>query len=181
MNNSVLPSKMSPEEQVERAVAFFVAARQSRAGQFRDFATVTRNRTRRKMNEQTSAWLTAVDGLPAVHARLKRILILNQPALDVIKSQDGPSTLFYLAPPIFAETRISPEIYAHEMPIEDHAQLLEILSTIKGKFMLGGYPNDLYLAAEKKHGWKRHEQKVPNNAAGGLKKRLMVECVWTNY
>jgi DNA adenine methylase len=41
---------------VEAAVAFFVRCRQSRAGGFKDFATLSRNRTRRKMNEQASAW-----------------------------------------------------------------------------------------------------------------------------
>ena len=54
------------EMDVEAAVAFFVRCRQSRAGGFRDFATLSRNRTRGKKNEQVSAWLTCVEGLPAV-------------------------------------------------------------------------------------------------------------------
>ena len=70
---------------VEAAVAFFVRCRQSRAGGFRDFATLSRNRTRRQMNEQTSAWLTCIDGLPAVSAHLRRVVILNEPALEVIR------------------------------------------------------------------------------------------------
>jgi hypothetical protein len=36
-----------------------------------NFATLSRNRTRRRMNEQASAWWNCVDGLAAVHARLK--------------------------------------------------------------------------------------------------------------
>ena len=60
---------------------------------------MSRNRTRRQMNEQASAWLTCVEGLPAVHARLKRVVVLNQPALEVIKREDGEKTLFYLDPP----------------------------------------------------------------------------------
>jgi DNA adenine methylase len=58
---------------VEAAVAFFVRCRQSRAGGFRDFATLSRNRTRRQTNEQVSAWLTCIEGLPAVSARLRRV------------------------------------------------------------------------------------------------------------
>ena len=69
---------------VERAVNFFIRCRQSRAGCFKDFATLSRTRTRRGMNEQASAWLTVIDGLPEVHARLKRVVILNHDALDVI-------------------------------------------------------------------------------------------------
>ena len=49
---------------VNRAWAFFVRARQSRQGLMKDFATLSRNRTRRGMNEQVSSWLTAIEGLP---------------------------------------------------------------------------------------------------------------------
>ncbi|MEZ6048754.1 MAG: DNA adenine methylase [Planctomycetaceae bacterium] len=55
---------------VEAAVSFFVRCRQSRAGSFKSFATLSRNRTRSRMNEQASAWLSAVGGLADVHDRL---------------------------------------------------------------------------------------------------------------
>jgi DNA adenine methylase len=45
---------------VQRAKAFFIACRQSLAGRMKGFATLTATRTRRGMNEQVSAWLTAV-------------------------------------------------------------------------------------------------------------------------
>jgi DNA adenine methylase len=181
INRLVPPLLLTPEEQVARAVAFFIACRQSRAGRFNDFATLSRSRTRRKMNEQASAWLTAVEGLPEVHARLQRIVILNADALDVFKSQDGPATLFYVDPPYVPETRASKDAYAHEMTVDDHERLLAALSAIQGKFMLSGYQNDLYAEAEEKFGWHRHEREIPNHAAGGGTKRIMVECVWTNY
>ena len=63
---------------VARAAAFFVHCRQSLAGRMQDFAAISRSRTRRGMNEQCSAWLTAIEGLPAVHARLKRVLIFQR-------------------------------------------------------------------------------------------------------
>ena len=49
-------------DRVERAATFFVFARQSGQGLMNDFATLSRNRTRRRMNEQVSAYLTAVEG-----------------------------------------------------------------------------------------------------------------------
>src|SRR5206468_2710696 len=73
------------ELDVDAAVAFFVRCRQSRAGGFKDFATLSRNRTRRQMNEQASAWLSCIEGLPAVSARLKRVVIVNDDALQVIR------------------------------------------------------------------------------------------------
>lgn len=171
----------SSDERVERAVAFFISCRQSRAGCFKEFATLSRTRTRRKMNEQASAWLTAVEGLPEVHARLKRIVILNDDALNVIRSQDGPATLYYLDPPYVPDSRVVKDVYAHEMTQDDHEQLLATLGRIQGKFMLSGYKNDLYLAAEQRNGWRRYEREIPNHAAGGDIKRIMVECLWTNY
>jgi hypothetical protein len=46
------------------------------------FTPVTRTRTRRQMNGNASEWLSAVEGLPAVHARLRRVVIEEMPALD---------------------------------------------------------------------------------------------------
>ncbi len=93
---------------MQRAVWFFITCRQSLAGRMEDFAPLSRTRTRRRMNEQCSAWLTAVEGLIEVHGRLKRVVILNRPALEVIRQEDGPQTLFYLDPPYLHQTRAAP-------------------------------------------------------------------------
>jgi len=166
---------------VSDAAAFFVCCRQSMAGRMKDFAPLSRTRTRRGMNEQASAWMTAVDGLPAVHARLRRVAILNRPALEVIRQQDGPDTLFYLDPPYLHETRATTGEYAHEMSADEHEELLTTLRQIKGRFLLSGYRSDLYSNFERDCGWTRHDFELPNNSAGGKSKRRMVECVWCNF
>lgn len=166
---------------VARAGAFFIRCRQSLAGRMDAFAPLSRNRTRRGMNEQVSAWLNAVEGLPAVHARLRRLAILNDNALAVIRRQDGPRTLFYLDPPYLHETRATTGEYAHEMDEGQHRELLELLAAIKGRFLLSGYRSHLYDCVALARGWKRHEFTLPNHAAGGKEKRRMVECVWANY
>lgn len=165
-----------------QAYSFFVGCRQSLAGRMQGFASITRSRTRRGMNEQVSAWLNAVEGLPAVHARLKRVLILNRDALDVIRQQDGPRTLFYLDPPYLHETRATNGEYGeHEMTRVQHLALLQTLGGIEGRLLLSGYHSDLYDKFAHDYGWKCHEFKIDNKAAGGKSKRQMVECVWTNY
>lgn len=165
-----------------RAAWFFVACRQSLAGRMAAFAPLSRTRTRRGMNEQASAWLNAVEGLPAVHARLKRVAILNRDALDVIRQQDGKETLFYLDPPYLHETRASTKEYGeHEMTRKQHEELLSLLTTIDGKFVLSGYKSDLYIAVAAERGWHCQEFDLPNNSAGGKEKRRMTECVWMNY
>ena len=51
-------------EPVERAVAFFIRCRQSLAGRMDTFAPLSRTRTRRRMNEQASAWLGTITPPP---------------------------------------------------------------------------------------------------------------------
>lgn len=162
------------------AVNFFVRCRQSLAGRMGSFAPLTRNRTRRGQNEQVSAWLTAVEGLPEVHARLKRVAVVNRPALEVIWAQDGPKTLFYLDPPYLDSTRTSVDVYACEMTARAHEDLLDLLSVVKGKFFLSGYRSPLYNEHATRNGWVRHDFLIANHAAGGSTKRRMTECVWTN-
>ncbi len=172
---------IAEESPSARAYWFFVRCRQSRAGCFGEFATLTRRRTRRGMNEQAAAWLSAVEGLPQVHARLQRVVILRRDALDVIKSQDGPASLFYLDPPYLHDTRASTGQYQHEMSRDEHVALLERLATIQGKFLLSGYPSALYDEYASRHGWRHVDFQLPNNAAGGKTKRRMTERVWMNY
>lgn len=169
----------SPRAPVDAGIAFFVRVRQSMAGRRESFAPLTKRRTRRGMNEQASAWLSAVEGLPEVHARLKRVVVLNRPALDVIRTQDGGGTLFYLDPPYLPSTRSTPEVYAHEMTEKDHAELLEAITACEGKVMLSGYPNGLYDSALA--GWTRHDFDLANHAASGDGKRRMTESLWCNW
>jgi DNA adenine methylase len=158
---------------------FFVRCRQSLAGRMDSFAPLSRARTRRNMNEQASAWLGAIDGLPAVHARLRRVVVLNRDALDVIRQQDGEKTLYYLDPPYLADSRTAPDVYAHEMTVAQHESLLETIRSCKGKVMISGYANALY--DRELAGWDRHEFSLPNNAAGGEIKRRMTEVLWANF
>jgi DNA adenine methylase len=168
-----------PSEDWLRAWAFFVRCRQSLAGRQDTFAPLTRNRTRRGMNEQASAWLNCVEGLPAVHARLKRVVVLNDDALNVIRQQDGPRTLFYLDPPYLGETRTAADVYAHEVPPSHHADLLDLICQCQGKVMLSGYASELY--DRRLADWNRHEFDLPNQAAAGKRKRRMTEVVWCNF
>jgi len=164
---------------INRAISFFIRCRQSLAGRMKSFAPLSKTRVRRGMNEQASAWLNAVDGLPAVHARLKRVVILNRDAVDVIHEQDGKETLFYCDPPYLHETRVSTDAYAHEMTEVEHAILLSKISGCDGKVMLSGYRSSLY--DERLRDWNRHDFSLPNNAAGGGTKRRMTECLWCNF
>jgi DNA adenine methylase len=166
-------------QQLERAVAFFILCRQSVAGRCKVFAPLSRNRTRRGMHEQASAWLAAIEGLPEVHERLRRVVVLNQPAIDVIRSQDGPDTLFYLDPPYLPDTKASQAFGPLEMTSEQHEQLVDVILGVQGKVMISGYASQLY--DTRLAGWSRHEFRLANSAASGVMKRDMTEIVWCNF
>lgn len=168
-------------DSVHRAWAFFVRYRQSRQGLGGDFATMSRSRTRRGMNEQVSSWLSAIEGLPEVHARLKRVVIFNDDAIRVIQREDSEHTFFYLDPPYLHETRTAIEAYEHEMATEQHITMLQTLSVVRGKFLLSGYPSMLYDEFANRCRWNRTDVTIDNKASGLKSKPLKTECFWTNY
>jgi DNA adenine methylase len=170
----------SSEDPVERATRFFVLCRQSMSGRCHEFSPLTRNRTRGGMNEQASSWVNAIDGLPAVHARLQRVVILNKPALEVLRSQDGPGSLMYLDPPYVPDTRTSKKTFGpFEMSVEQHEELLDAITGLQGLVMISGYASELY--DSKLAAWDRREFELPNNASNGKQKRRMKEVVWSNF
>jgi len=171
----------------EKAAAFFIRNRQSRQGLGKDFSTITRNRIRRGMNEQVSAWLTAIEGLPEIHDRLKRVVIFNDDALSVIKHQDDRQSLFYCDPTYLhkdedgTSIRVTTSDYKHEMTLEDHVNLLDVLSMIKGKFILSGYPSKLYARYAKLCNWSYAEKEVKASSSSKKVKDKRMECLWMNF
>ena len=106
-------------------------------------------------------------------------MVLNEPALEVIRREDGENTLFYLDPPYLHETRAATATYKHEMTADDHRELVATIKQCRGKVVLSGYPSLLY--AEELVGWRRRDFQIDNKAAGGKTKREMTEAVWMNY
>jgi DNA adenine methylase len=166
-------------DEVDRAASFFGACRQTLAGRRGSFTPPTRTRLRRGINGNASEWLGSIEGLPAVHARLKRVFVESMDAVVLMGREDSPGTLFYCDPPYLHETRASPDAYEHEMTAEQHGVFLDAALPCKGKVMISGYPSELYDG--RLAGWDRKEFDLPNNAAGGDEKRRMTEVLWTNY
>jgi DNA adenine methylase len=169
--------KMTP---VQRALAVFTVSRLSLSGRGKTFAPASKTgRLRRGMDERLSSWLSALDRLPAVSARLRGVKLRCQPGLEVIEEFDGEDVLFLVDPPYVHATRASTDVYACEMTDRDHRELLDVLLGCKAKIALCGYANPLY--DDKLDGWRRHEYQVPNDGAIGATKRTMTECLWVNY
>lgn len=181
-SSEIVPESPELSASIHGAKAFFIKYRQSRQGLGKDYATPT-TRTRRGMNENVSAWLSAIEGLPEAHERLQRVEVRNLDCLEFIRKYDHPRALFYCDPPYLHGTRSSTGEYGkHEMSEEDHEKLLATLAGIKGKFMLSGYHSELYDCwANETHGFPCHEREIDNKASSKKKKPKKTECLWTNF
>ena len=154
----------SCEDDVERAYRWFVVARMSFSGDFGHSLSTVVTASNRGMAETCSKWLSCIEMLPQVHARLMRVQIEQSDWRVILGRYDTPETFFYLDPPYPASTRSSGE-YQHELTLDDHADLVTVLLSIQGNAMLSCYWHDVYepLVAA---GWMRHEWNTACYAAG---------------
>ena len=100
----------------------------------------------------------------------------------MISRYDRPHTFFYLDPPYLHETRSSTGEYGpHEMSPEQHEDLLELLGTIRGKFILSGYPSKIYDRQRWRRGWGFESKEIDNKASSAKTKEMKTECLWMNF
>ncbi|MEQ8667582.1 MAG: DNA adenine methylase [Pirellulales bacterium] len=176
-------SQPEPTDPIERAHWFLVRGRQARGGlgssKLTPSAWATSTRSRRKMPEPVSKYLSAIDGLEPLAARFREVLIEEMPAIDLIKKYDKPDVLFYCDPPYPAATRSGgrTQAYAHELTDEDHRQLLAILRACQGKVMISSYPSEIY--EQELHDWRRVEK--PAKAQMSNSGNARTEVLWLNF
>jgi DNA adenine methylase len=83
--------------------------------------------------------------------RLKNTQIECNDALTVIKNFDTEETFFYIDPPYINADQGHYKGYTKN----DYTNLLEILTTIKGKFLLSSYPNEILVEYTRKNKWNK--------------------------
>lgn len=173
-------------DMMTRAWAFFVVARQSMSGRGDCFAPASTARTRGGRNEQANSWWGAIDKLPAVAQRVEGLMIHHGKAVRIVKKYDKPGVLIYLDPPYLVtdvdgtKVRESGDVYDHEMTLEEHRELLEVLVGLKhARVLLSGYPSKLYDSYLT--GWRKTVFRIDNKASKKAAKDIKDEVVWSNY
>jgi DNA adenine methylase len=176
------------EDEVERAHRWFVVNRMCYGGVFDSGFGKSVTAGRNGMATNVASYLSTIDRLPQIAARLLHVQIENQDFREIIEGYDRPRTFFYLDPPYALSTRKG-KAYRHEMTDADHAELVELLLSIKGKAVLSGYDNPLYKPLESA-GWTRHDFKATCTVANHIVKtgspetefefndRGRVETIW---
>jgi len=156
------------EDDVERAYRWFVVARMSFGGFFGHSWGFAVTRSLRGMADPCSRWLSTIEGLPEIHARLMRVQIEHKDFREIFTIYDTPNTLFYCDPPYVPDTRRA-GTYKHEMSLQDHSKLVEILLKLKGKVLLSGYCHPVYEPLEQA-GWRRYDYETACYAVGKTRK-----------
>lgn len=175
---------------VEQAVRWYVVARQSFGGMFGNSWGTCVTTSTGGMAQNTCSWLSSMENLPKVHARMQRVQIECCDWRDCLSRFSGTGWLAYCDPPYVLGARKAGG-YKHELQDEDHEELIETLLNYDGAIMLSGYNSPFY-AKLKKAKWDKQEIEVVCSAAGrtrasGLqgkgnvkKKQQRIECIWRN-
>lgn len=178
------------DDPVVRAWAWWVVARMSFGGRWgAGIGTVVSTATR-GMAETTSRFLSTIELLPQIADRLRTAQIENADFRVVLERYCGDGYLAYCDPPYVKETRRGGE-YKHEMTIDDHEELVDILLQYDGAVMLSGYAHPVYEPLERA-GWVRYDFQTVCHAAGrtrasnlqgngaAMRHQPRTESVWLN-
>lgn len=109
--------------------------------------------------------------------RIELTQIENRDALDVIRLYDTPETFHYLDPP-YPDTN---QGHYKGYTMDDLEQLLIRLSSIKGKFLLSNYPQEIIEKYSQKNEWQQIEFKLPLCISKKAVKPIKREVLTANY
>lgn len=180
---------------VERAIAFFVVARQCFGSNVRPNSQAGWGYTITQVSGGTSGsvhrFQESISKLPDIRERLLRTQIECDDGLAVLGRFDTPNTLGYLDPPYHPDTRTH-GTYWHELKEGQHTQLVDFLLDASGKYLLSGYRCTEYERLEAA-GWQRADFEldcsvVPRTRESGLqgtgacagKEHKRIDCVWSS-
>ncbi len=172
-----------PESDVERACNFFVRCRQSRGGlgmsKLGPTSWAVSLRSRRKMAEPVSKYLSAIEGLEDVANRFRSVVVENSEALTVIDKYDRDDALIYCDPPYVPDSRHHKQActYGCEMTVDDHVELLDKLNKCKAKVVISGYHSEIYDKALTQ--WNRDTRDAKSHVSNSGQKRT--EVIWKNF
>ena len=88
-------------------------------------------------------WQRVPSELAEMAIRLKDAEIENRPAIEVIRRFATKDTLIYADPPYLMETRTQ-KMYAHEMSVDEHLEMLDVLKFHPGPAVISGYESSIY-------------------------------------
>lgn len=99
----------------------------------------------------------------ALDAFAERFRFVNIERLDwreCVAKYDSEQAFFYLDPPYLGKQK---GCYRRDLPLVDHAELVETILSVRGGVALSCYDNDVYAPLERA-GWKRYDFEASSSA-----------------
>ncbi len=183
------------EDELEVAYCFFVSVSMGFSGKIKSGFSHALYRTTNSTAETVSRYLSSIERLPAIHARLRTVQVECQDWRVVVERYNewGAEGFYYLDPPYILETRRGTQ-YDHELSSKGHEELVEwLIHKARVQVLLSGYDNPTYRRLEEA-GWRKICFDVACHAAGRTRRTGLLgegatyakgqrrqECVWMNY
>jgi DNA adenine methylase len=158
-------------ESLEDARRFLVRCCQAIGAKTSD-RTGWRSNINPKNHHKAKQWSKLPEKILLVTERLKEVQIENQTAEKLIERYRRKEVLIYADPTYLRDTRTNRH-YKHEMTVDDHIELLNLLKLHPGPVILSGYRHQLY--DDTLNNWKR-ETKMVLAESGSIKE----EVLWIN-
>jgi DNA adenine methylase len=156
---------------IQRAVRFYYLLKSGYAGRIPNpsFSSSTTSAPRLNL-------LRIEEELSAIHLRLSRVYIENQGYEKIITRFDKPETFFYVDPPYHGcENYYGVGLFSRQ----DFTRLDELLSNLKGRFMMS--INDVVEIRELFKKFKFEQVNTSYSAGGADKKKRVTELLISNY
>jgi DNA adenine methylase len=137
-------------------------------------------------HDHAHKFASLADHLPAAAERLRRVIIEDRPAVEVISKYGAANAVIYCDPLYLEATRSAlakrrGADYAVEYASEpEHRELAAALHASPAAVLLSGYPSALY--EDLYAGWWRVERPVdkPSSLTSGGRAARGVEVIWSN-
>lgn len=161
--------------EIDRALSFLYLTEYSFGGKGIDFAGVNIGHGQPPVKKSLER---VRETLQDVSKRLSEVLIENRDWRACIDRYDSPETFLYLDPPYVSFGRLG----RYKQPeAEMHAELMDRLARIKGKFLMSHENHELIRSGAKMHGFQVREVQTKYTLAGKSNDTKTTELVIANY
>jgi len=164
-------SHVETGEELEDARRFVTRIWQAHASDLSKKTGWKNRGSKQRARGMSQRWQRVPAELAELAHRLQDAEIENRPAVTLIKRFATEDTLIYADPPYLPEVRTQ-TLYAQEMTVADHLEMLEVLVAHPGPAVLSGYENALY--DEHLVSWKKVLVKPPKVEGGASR----MEALW---
>ena len=134
------------------------------------------------MADVVSGYLSSIDeSMPGIVERLRTVQVLYRPAIEVIRTWDGPDTAFYCDPPYLPETRSasSRDVYGVEMSARTTAPWPRCSVAARARSCSAAIRPPSTTSSMEAGGWSRSTW--PITPPGPRSKGRVQECLWLNW